>query len=475
MYTSAPAPEPGALTRGHLNQAFVRLAWPLTTVLVAGLTLHNLLVLALIDANIPLGAVKLLSGWKDLIIASLLVGGVVIHRARLKQLHILDRLMVAFVLLNLVYVAISPDSPIQRLYGFRLNCILAAAYAVGRLLPLDRDAAQRALIALLAAVTAAAVIGMLEVFFIPTRAWLDWGLPRYTHSLGFYYKAAPFGLPENLFINLGGVLVRRAISVYLSPLALAFVVVLVLPAALWGVSRRRGRQALGWGLLVVLLVCGLAVTLTRAAVLMAVPVVLATAFVATRRQAVMAFAGGLAVALLLFMFTPISGLVTPRVDASLNPVARGGGAVGTQLVAGHDDSLHEHLAALLNGLKVIRARPLGLGVGQAGSIAARFGAEGRPGESTYLQLGSELGWLGLALVIAIHAMAVVQLLQRGADLRRDPRLAGLWFMALFGGTAIFILQFGSDILGDFPVVVPLWIAIGWLLTVSRAPSVAADR
>jgi hypothetical protein len=123
---------------------------------------------------------------------------------------------------------------------------------------------------------------------------------------------------------------------------------------------------------------------------------------------------------------------------------------------------------------VIGSHPLGLGVGQAGSIAVRFGADGRPGESTYLQLGSELGWLGLALVIAIHAMAVVQLLQRGADLRRDPRLAGLWFMALFGGTAIFILQFESDILGDFPVVVPLWIVIGWLLTVPRAPGLAAD-
>jgi len=45
-----------------------------------------------------------------------------------------------------------------------------------------------------------------------------------------------------------------------------------------------------------------------------------------------------------------------------------------------------------------------------------------------------------------------------------------WLMAMVGGIGIFALQAESDILGDFPIVIPLWIAIGWLITIGRQGS-----
>jgi hypothetical protein len=447
---------------GQAATIYRQWAWPAVIVLMVGLTFHNLLVVLLVDTHLPLAGVKLLSAWKDLILALLVVGGLLVGRRR-RALTLLDWLMVAYVMLNLAY-ALGGHGPLaQRLLGLRQNSIFAIAYGAGRFLPMDMRLARTALIALVLTVTAAAALGIFEVMLIPTRAWVDWGLPQYTHSLGFYYSA-PFGLPENLFINIGGILVRRAISIYLSPLALGFAILLVAPVVVWLMARQRQGISLCWGAALLLLLGGLALTITRAAVLMAIPVMLAAAMRVGHRRILIPFTGMLSVLLLVFMFTPISASVTPRVDLDLNPVrvpaTRGAGSL---LLSGRDDSLREHMALQLANLRFITGHPLGVGIGRVGGVGVRTGEAEPAGEDTYLQLGAELGWAGLALVVVLHGAALLGLVRKRASLVEDP-LAGYWLLAVIGGVAIFILQIESDILGDFPVVVPLWIAIGWLLS-----------
>ena len=496
------------------NRVFELSAWALVTVLLAGLVVHNSLVLTLIHLGVPLVFVKLVSAWKDLAIALLLTAGFIVHRSRLRSVCLLDLILLSFVVLNLMYVVTSPGSLAQRLYGLRQNCVFGAAFGIGRLLPLRHRDAERALVVFVLAVTAAALVGVAEVFLLPTRAWLNLGLPNYTQSLGFHY-GGPFGLPENLFINVHGVLVRRVISVYLSPLAMSFSVVLVLPPVVFLVVRRRSPGAIFWGAALSLLFLCLALTLTRAAILVAILVLVTTVIILRAGRRVVFLSAVLAIASLAFLFSPLSSSLTPRVDWELNPVAyvrllsgmrfvgslpssathseasavaagrslatvagsaspvpvpsQSGGA-GSLLFSGSDDSLREHLGAVLTGLRTLRAHPFGIGIGQAGSIAPRFGLVGRPGENVYLQLGAELGWIGLILVLLAHGAVVSNLVRWRMLLASEGPVGMYWLMAMVGGIGIFALQAESDILGDFPIVIPLWIAIGWLITIGRQGS-----
>jgi hypothetical protein len=62
-------------------------------------------------------------------------------------------------------------------------------------------------------------------------------------------------------------------------------------------------------------------------------------------------------------------------------------------------------------VQTILAHPVGFGVGSAGYVGAGFAAQGEAvvGESIYLSLASELGWLGAALWIAWTGIAALRL------------------------------------------------------------------
>lgn len=92
-----------------------------------------------------------------------------------------------------------------------------------------------------------------------------------------------------------------------------------------------------------------------------------------------------------------------------------------------------HAAALRTGVREIIHQPLGRGVGSAGPASVYNRNQSRIAENYFLQVGQEVGWLGLALFIAINFYLARELWRRKHDslaLGLLAALAGLTFVNL---------------------------------------------
>lgn len=67
-----------------------------------------------------------------------------------------------------------------------------------------------------------------------------------------------------------------------------------------------------------------------------------------------------------------------------------------------DASSSEHITRSVEGLRLFFANPLGIGLGQSGPAAYKLGIDFVP-ENWFLQVGINVGWLGLALFLGLWA------------------------------------------------------------------------
>ncbi|HKR82373.1 MAG TPA: O-antigen ligase family protein [Candidatus Saccharimonadales bacterium] len=91
--------------------------------------------------------------------------------------------------------------------------------------------------------------------------------------------------------------------------------------------------------------------------------------------------------------------------------------------------------ALQNGVRDVVHHPFGAGPGSAGPASAHNNHPTRIAENYFLQIGQEVGWLGLGLVVAIMGLAAAGLWQR----KRDP-LARVLLASLVGLTLVNLLS-----------------------------------
>lgn len=76
-----------------------------------------------------------------------------------------------------------------------------------------------------------------------------------------------------------------------------------------------------------------------------------------------------------------------------------------------------HASALREGLKDVASQPLGAGPGTAGPASVHNQVGGpRIAENYYVQIGQEVGWLGLALFLGIIVLVALELFQARASL-----------------------------------------------------------
>jgi O-Antigen ligase len=106
-------------------------------------------------------------------------------------------------------------------------------------------------------------------------------------------------------------------------------------------------------------------------------------------------------------------------------------------------------------------RPLGYGPGTAGLVAITNPLGGRLTENYYLQIAHEVGWLGLALFVAIIAIIVLQLFQ----LRHKEPLATLLLASLAGYLFYSLL---IHLWSNEAVALQWWLLTGVLLGVTMA-------
>jgi O-Antigen ligase len=382
-----------------VSSRFARVA---LVVLIVGLAFHNLAMALLWDAGVRDTALDVAAAWKDVLLlvafaAALAAAG------SLPALVWADRLALAYGALVLVYWLL-PQSWLDgeatargELYALRHHLLPLAAYALGRLLPLDRAWWRRIGLTLVGIGCALVVLGLVDVYLVPLDWWRDSGVPGwFDEQLGLVYGCLS-GLPENWILNTDeDSPVRRLVSTFLSPLATAYALVVVL-LLLAAARPRRWTIAAG-----VVIYAGLLWTHTRAAFL-ALAAGLVVLALLRRSWVPAALAGGSIVVSLAFVAVfptigPTTEYRTTELSCLRENAAKEGQAASGALDPG-ESSTRSHWRALRDGVRTVAEHPWGFGLGNAGVSASRTGAEVKAGESMYTELGVDTGLLGLVAFV----------------------------------------------------------------------------
>ena len=424
--------------------------WALYAFVVA-LPFHNLAMAGLWDLGVRDFALDLVSAWKEVLLA-LGLGAIVWSRRGIPfKSSSTDWLALAYTAFVLLYAVIPQDwlggdaSARGVLYGLRHDLTPVAAYFLGRGITLGHDDRRRLGYAILAVAGIVAAWGLVDIYVISLQTWRDSGVPGwFREQLGLDYGKGLSGLPENWLYNTGDERpLRRLVSTFLSPLATAYMLlVAILLAATW----RRSRLLTA---LTALLAVGLLFTHSRTSIAALAVGLVALGYALRSWWPVAAAAVFLAAA---FFFIRAYPDLAPeaRYTAAELKIQREGGrqepTSGGPLDPG-EASFDSHLDNLRAGLETVVTHPQGYGIGNAGVTAKRTGAEIKAGESTYTELGVELGLLGMLAFIA-WSMALLRV-----TLRRAP-----WLGASLA--AVLVLGIQTDVIGVHWLAFVVWALAG---------------
>jgi hypothetical protein len=312
-----------------------------------------------------------------------------------------------------------------------------------------RDA-RRLLVLAVAAAVLIAVLGILDAYLVSLQWWRDSGVPGwYREQLGLTYEGLS-GLPENWVYNTGDETnpIRRLVSTFLSPLAAAYVLVVVL--LLLAVRGHRG-----WGLgAAAVAYVALLLTHTRAAFLALAVGLVVVGIIQRRWWPILAATASILVAFaFLVVYDEIgpSTSYTPQELEFLRAHATTDPDASSDPLSGSEPSTESHLRNLRDGIESVLRHPQGYGLGNAGVVAKRTGVEIKAGESTYIELGIDAGIAGAAAFVAWNITLLVGLWRRSA-----------WLAAALA--AVLLLGLQTDVIGVHWLAYCLWAAVGVVLS-----------
>jgi O-Antigen ligase len=428
-------------------------------VLACGLVFHNLVMALLYGAGVHGTALDVVAAWKDVLLAAALVAAFLASRSVPVRLWA-DRFALAYAALVLIYWVVPQNwldgeaTARGELYALRHHLLPVGAYFLGRLLMLDRTWWRRIGVVLLGAAAVVALWGLIDVYLVPLQTWRESGAPGwFKEQLGLSYDCLSH-LPENWIFNTGDETnpIRRVVSTFLSPLASAYLLVVVL--LLIAASRPR-RLTLGVGAVAYI---GLLWTHTRAAMIALTLGLLVLAVIKRRVEPAALGIASLVVSVAVVAAFPTIGPSTSYTASELTCLRKNAAkAQTTQEVAaltGGDSSTRSHLRNLRDGLRTVFEHPQGFGLGNAGVTASRTGVKIEAGESTYTETGVDTGLLGMLSLVGWFAALIAALWRRSA-----------WLAASMSAVAFIGLQ--TDVIGVHWIAVVVFALAGAAL---RAPS-----
>ena len=266
--------------------------------------------------------------------------------------------------------------------------------------------------------------GLVDVYLVPLQWWRDSGVPGwFRQQLSLDYGPGLSHLPENWVYNTGDENhpLRRLVSTFLSPLATAYLLVVVLVfLASRQPARAAGRRA------AVACFAGLLWTHTRAATLALALGLLLLAAAQRRWLPVVAAAAVVAVSVGFFAayssIGPGTKYTAERARLPSPERRRLQAPASGDAFSANESSLSSHWRNLRDGLRTVVHHPQGFGLGNAGTEAKRTDVTIIAGESTYTELGVETGLAGM-LVFAAWGLAVLRGLwsrSPGSSVRSRP-------------------------------------------------------
>jgi hypothetical protein len=417
---------------------------------IVGLPLHNLVMAELWELGLRGTALDVVAAWKEALLGLALA--YVVWRLRGLPFKSVpsDWLALAFAAVVLLYAVVPQDwlggeaSARGILFGLRHDLTPVAAYFLGRSIHLEQAELRRVALLIVAVAAAVAAWGLVDVYAVSLQFWRDSGAPGwFEEQLGLSYRGLS-GLPENFVYNPGDERpLRRLVSTFLSPLATAYLLlVAILAATAWQRSRV---LALVSGLLLV----GLLFTYSRTTI---AALVLAFCVLAYALRSWWPAAAAVVLVGIAFFFVrayPDIGPETRFTPAELE-IQRAGGqeeeTSGNPFSPG-EASFDSHLDNLRDGVETVVTHPHGYGLGNAGVTAKRTGADIRAGESTYTELGVELGLVGMLVFAAWNVSLLRRLLRKQA-----------WLAAAFA--AVLVLGIQTDVIGVHWLAFVLWTLAG---------------
>jgi hypothetical protein len=490
-------------------------------VLVAGMSVHNFVVMLLLETQAPGVAVRVLQAWKELVLV--LLGLLLLQKALAAwegglrprdlrhKLLLGDWLAAAFAAFLFIFVVLPVGSHLtQRVFDFRALILIPLVYLYGRVfLPAPGDLRwSLAMIAGSACLVGA--VGLVELWFVPTSAWVSMGANLLSAYDGHVYHG-PGGLPENFVqATSAGPFLRRMVSTYVSPLGVAYVGLLVVPVAvsMWAETQADRRwRALAWAS-VLLVPAAVVFSVTRLAVGLLVPEFAVLAYLLPGRRTLLAVPAVTVAAFFgLFLYVDVGPTIrhdmapirqpagyallvggsaaqepSPRPTA---PVAGSqGGATATRpsprptprrpkptptpagtsriVLFPGDTSLRGHESALQADLDVLIHHPLGQGLG---TYAPRFAQVEGVGESAILGIFDEAGILAGLVYLGLYGF-VIYAGWRAFRLAKSWEARALPLVALVGGLALVPITFSSDVWTGLVVTFLPWWAAGYCATVA---------
>jgi hypothetical protein len=450
--------------------------------LVAGMAFHNFVLMVLLALHTPDPLIRVVQLWKEAILLLLAILAVTAgwrawRSGQRPRLHALDGIAIAFTAVTLLYFVL-PSGVLhgsanlhQRLLGLRIVILIPLLYAFGRILqPVRLKDLRWVAGVIVGAAAVVGIFGLVELWLIPTDAWLSWGINQLSSFFGFAYDG-PKGLPANFFQTTAeGFLLRRMVSTYISPLGIAYAGLLVIPiAAALLLERQRENRPQRWliWLAGILLVTGVLFSLTRLALALMVLELLFLAILFRRRWLLYATpVVALAAVFMLFEYVQVG----PLLDRNLHAIANRPSHL--RIASTADPSLKEHAGLLGFDIRYVLAHPLGTGLG---SSVHRFGSSQGTGESAILDMFGDLGVLGGVLYLALYLGAVVVGAMAYLRVRKDALRTALPLVAFIGGLGLFLISVTSDLWGDLATTFLFWWAAGASVTLAIIPAISPAR
>lgn len=450
---------------------------------IVGLIVNNTVFLLLYTAGARGWQLTAAQAWKEVLLTVALARvthDAVVRRALPFRPMWADGVAGLFGLTVVVYALVPQHllggaaGPKAELYGVRHYLVPMGAYLVGRSVLLGRTEVQRLAMLTICAAAVAAVAGIVEEYTLSVTQWHRLGASHYyTSQLGFPGLHGPGGLPENFVFNSSDGVHRRLVSFFLSSLGAAYFFVVAIAIAATGIVVESRRLTVLLAATVLTFV-GLLFTFTRSA-LVALPVGLLLLAATSRPRAMLGLA--LATAAAAVGFAAVFPDLAPRTHFLASDLAyqrkhaRETGRLPTgqplQTTASlSDPSLKSHLAELRGGGRSLLHHPQGYGVGNSGETAARFGVPPRAGESFYLELGADVGVIGMALWLLFTASTLWGLL-RVARSHAEEYARRFAAGTLAAGVSIGLIAIISDVWGAPWLSFVLWWFTGSALTLGQ--------
>ena len=436
---------------------------------IVGLAAHNAVMAALYAHGVRGSSLTAIQAWKEVLLA-VAVARVLFDAVRARRLpfrpRVVDWLALAFGALVVVY-ALIPQSVLGGLadhkavaYGLRHDIVPVVVFLLFRALGLDRAERRRLAWTVLGTAAAVATIGLVDVYAVPISWWRGNGVADYFNKqLGYDYHGTG-RLPENFIYNTGSEahFLRRLVSVFLSPLAAAYLMVVALLLA--------PRRWLALPLVVVTFV-GLLFTFSRSSLLALAAGLVVVAIARRTYVPVLVAVAVVAIGIGWASVFPRIGPIGHWTQADLvyqHQVSQQQGPASGSALSDNEPSIRSHLANLKQGIRTVVHHPQGFGLGNVGQTASRTGTPLKAGESNYTEIGAEVGLLGAALWIAWGVAVLLGLI---ATARAGGSLTVAGMAGAFA--AVLALAVQTDVIGDPWVAYCVWGLAGGMLfaTVER--------